>query len=411
MHVSRLALCSLFVALGQPALAQDVHILSGQTVEYDTDRGAVTVDTLVIDAGATLRVVGQDRFKLLARRGVLINGTLDVSGFDAMDVGTLNTANIPEPGAAGGPGGGEGGWASWRTHTSTEQGKAGIGIGSIFFRDGGGGGESGYQLVSGQSDERRPAGGGGGVFAVDQPVNLLDLGAPENQGLVAQPGMNGSTLAFGAISGMLTPQGGIIGEAVFTDMDPNNDFYGRKVVGGAIVVGELFFPQRGSGGGAGGDAVRSATFPAIPFMPSGDEKGAGGGGGGGLGILIAPYIGIGPTGHIHANGGDGGAGENTIFFDRVGGGSGGGSGGSIVLQARTLDLSQASDGALTALGGKGGEGRHNIFGAMGAGGNGGPGVIQIHVPNAATDIHLPPGVALDAISYPAAHVLLPQPGL
>lgn len=411
MYVSRLAICSLIVALAQPALAQDVHILSGQTVEYDTDRGAVIVDSLVIDAGATLRVVGTDRFRLLARRGVLINGTLDVSGFDAEDVGTLNTGNIPEFGAAGGPGGGSGGSASTKTHASTPSGGAGIGLGSIFFRDGGDGGESGYQFIVNSADERRGAGGGGGVFAADQPVNLMDLAAPENQGLVAHPGMDGSAQAYGAVTGNLTPQGGIIGEAVFIDMNADNDFYGRKVVGGAILVGELNFPQSGSGGGGGGDAIPSATFPSMPFFPSSDEKGAGGGGGGGLGILISPYIGVGPSGHIHADGGDGAAGENTIFFDRVGGGSGGGSGGSILLQARTIDLSQASDGALTALGGRGGEGRHNTFGAVGAGGNGGPGVIQIHVPNAATDIHLPPGLGLEDVSYPQAHVLLPQPGL
>ncbi len=112
-------------------------------------------------------------------------------------------------------------------------------------------------------------------------------------------------------------------------------------------MGSIFFRD---GGGGGGDAIPSVTFPSIPFGPSSDEKGAGGGGGGGLGILISSYIGIGPTGHIRADGGNGGAGENTFFFNRVGGGSGGGSGGSIVLQAHTIDLSQASDGALTALG-------------------------------------------------------------
>ncbi|MCP5021480.1 MAG: hypothetical protein GY930_06860 [bacterium] len=411
MHVSRLALCSLLVALGQPAFAQNVHILSGQTVEYDTNRGVVTVDSLVIDAGATLRVVGTDRFKLVAHRGVVIRGTLDVSGFGASDVATLNTANHPEPGAAGGPGGGGGGWASWRINTSTERGRAGIGLANFLFRNGGYGGESGYQFITGQVDERRPAGGGGGVFAIDQPINLMDPAAPENQGLVARPGKNGSSQALGAISGLLVPQGGAIGESVFTDMNPNNDFYGRKIVGGSIVVGELFFLQRGSGGGAGGDAVSSMTFPAMPFMPGGDEKGAGGGGGGGLGVLISPYIGFGPSGRIHADGGDGAAGENTLFFNRVGGGSGGGSGGSIVLQTRTLDLTQASPGALTALGGQGGKGRNNVFRAVGAGGNGGPGVIQIHVTNEATDIHLPPGSSLADVSSPRAHVLLPEPGL
>ncbi|MFT5199404.1 MAG: hypothetical protein ACI87O_002073 [Planctomycetota bacterium] len=411
MLVSRLIICTLFAALGSTALAQDVHILNGQVVEYDTERGSVLVDSLLIDAGGTLRVKGADRFRLVARRGVIINGILDVSGFDALSVGTLNTTHIAEPGAEGGPLGGPGGRASFRSSTSSEGGMPGSGLGALFFRLGGGGGESGYQFITGQSDERRGAGGGGGVFAADQPVNLMDLGAPENKGLVARSGMDGSSMALGARTGLLVPRGGVLGDAVFTDMQADNDFYGRKVVGGSILVGELDFPFAGSGGGGGGDAVASASFPSLPFYAGGDEKGAGGGGGGGLGILIAPYIGIGPAGQIRADGGDGGAGENTYFFNRVGGGSGAGSGGSLILQAREMDLRFASAQALSALGGEGGAGRNDVHGAVGAGGNGGPGVIQIHVLNAATDLHLPPGVGLDTLSAPRAHILLPEPGL
>lgn len=297
------------------------------------------------------------------------------------------------------------------SNTSTASGSDGRGWAIIFFGRGGGGGESGYQNIAGMADERRAAGGGGGVYAADQPANPLDPDAPENIGLVAQPGMDGSAQARGALSGALVPRGGLLGAPIFVDALANNDFFGRKVVGGGIVVGELPFPLPGRGGGGGGDAIPSVSFPSIPFTPRSDEKGAGGGGGGGLGIIVAPYIIVGSSGQLRADGGDGGGGENTHFFNRVGGGSGAGSGGALVLQARLVDLSQASSQALTALGGMGGPGRNQVRGAIGAGGDGGPGVIQIHVQNPATDLLLPVGVTLDGLTSPLAHVLLPSPSL
>ncbi len=411
MLVSRLALGSLIIALAQPALAQDVHISNGQVVEFDTGRGFVTLDSLVIEQGGTLRVFGHNRFRLLAKRGIVINGTLDVSGFDAMDVGTLNTGHIPERGAEGGPGAGEGGIGSRNSHTSTDGGTDGVGWGPLFGSRGGGGGESGYQNIAGAGDERRGAGGGGGVLAPDQPVNIFDLSAPENLGLVAEQGMNGASLAFGARTGLPVPQGGEIGEVIFLDAFSDNDFFGRKLLGPSIIVGELNQPLAGRGGGGGGDAIPSVTFPSTPFFPSSDEKGAGGGGGGGLCVLVSPYIAVGPSGHLHADGGNGAAGENTLFFNRVGGGSGGGSGGSLILQARTIDLRNAPDGALSALGGQGGRGRNNVHAVEGAGGNGGPGIIQFHVPNGTTDLLLPPGVSLGELCSPVAHVLLPEAAL
>ena len=134
-----------------------------------------------------------------------------------------------------------------------------------------------------------------------------------------------------------------------------------------------------------------------PFNPLGDEKGGGGGGGaGGLEILALGEIYVGradpsdPTeigGRITADGGHGGAGENTGFFDRVGGAGGGGSGGHIVLSSanRIRIDSEAPEGAgfnqaqafysdsptvtrhprrpISALGGQGGAGQENRCGA------------------------------------------------
>ena len=86
-------------------------------------------------------------------------------------------------------------------------------------------------------------------------------------------------------------------------------------------------------------APRPARSPG-PGTPPGDEKGSGGGGGGGsLEILALGSITFGPTGQIVCRGGSGGGGENTIFLNRVGGGSGGGSGGHVILQtASAIDF-------------------------------------------------------------------------
>ena len=117
---------------------------------------------------------------------------------------------------------------------------------------------------------------------------------------------------------------------------------------------------------------------------------------------------IGPSGALRADGGEGAGGENSLFFDRVGGGSGGGSGGWLVLDALQIDLRLASHDAITALGGRGGEGRNNLHDVVGAGGNGGPGVIQLHVPSGTSgEILLRPGVSLGESPAPRSHVLLP----
>ena len=408
MLTRHLPLGALLALLPQTALAQDVVIHSDTTVRYDTSLGTLDVGSLVIEPGGVLEVFGPEPLRLVARRGILIDGLLDVSGSDAVSVLTLNTTNQPEIGAAGGPGGGNGGIGSRRTNMSTEDGSAGLGTGSNLR--GGRGGETGYQFITGDADERRGAGGGGGALAADQPVNTSDLDAPENIGLIARSGVDGSAMALGAKSGSSVPRGGASSEVVFVDADPLNDFFGRRADAGGVVVGELAAPLAGRGGGGGGDSVRSATFPLMPFTVTGDEKGAGGGGGGGLGILMAPVIIVGSSGEVRADGGAGGGGENTFFFNQVGGGSGGGSGGMLILQARRIDLRNASANAITALGGVAGTGRNQVRGAVGAGGDGGPGIIQLHVPDAQTDLLLG-GAQLDDLTSPNAYVLLPEPGL
>ena len=235
-----------------------------------------------------------------------------------------------------------------------------------------------------------------------------DILHPSNRGLIALRGWPGGALGTGAISQSARAQGGDAGASYFSDGSPDNDFWGHRLTAGGVVAGELGLPVGGSGGGAGGDAVNSATFPLIPFIPTGDEKGAGGGGGGGLGLVLTQRFVIGPQGAVRADGGDGGGGENTNYFDRVGGGSGGGSGGMLMVQAVEFDLSEAHTDSITALGGEGGQGAGNKYKVDGAGGQGGPGLLQFHTPDG-TDaaISLPAGQSLEALTSPDAHVLLP----
>jgi hypothetical protein len=153
-----------------------------------------------------------------------------------------------------------------------------------------------------------------------------------------------------------------------------------------------------------------------------------------------------------ARGGHGGGGENTNFLDRVGGGSGGGSGDHVVLEsAAFIDMSQVPAGpavrAILATGGEGGAGASDQGGSStgfekpqnldacppgypktglnaclghvhGAGGDGGPGIIQLHTPRGLSggDILLPPGKTLADLCQPvpvyttASDWLLPSIG-
>ncbi len=395
-------------ALGAPAVAQsDFIVPSGTLVTYDTANGPIVAPQVIIQTGGTLRAFGDLPLRIRAQN-LVIDGTLDVSGFDAAPFVMINSANLPEPGARGGPGAGSGGTGSPLTAASSPQGGAGVGPLSA-PRRAGVGGESGYspdglpQIV----DLRRPGGGGGGALAADAPV----FGNPyafENVGLAAQRGMNGNPLAVGVLLFAARPKGGATGARAFLDLDPSNDFFGSKLLGsGQIIQGELSFPVAGSGGGAGGDAINGNVWPPPIFDAAADEKGGAGGGGGGLAIIEARLITLGSAGLLLSQGGRGSPGENTVGMDTVGGSGGGGSGGYLLLQAQRMDLRLAQMRALSALGGRGAWGKGSLYGGMNAGGNGGPGVIALHVPDPANDLLLPVGQGLEYVSAPRAEVLLP----
>ncbi len=479
--------------LAQPGFggALDLYIGAGQVVVFDTASGSlplstiqfapgtnnvinvtpqgvqsmpggvVQIDDLVIELGGVLQVVGPNGLVVMARGRIVLAGKLDANGFSSNGVSTLNTTSIPEPGAAGRAGGGSGGTGSPLTTASSPAGGSGFGA---FGRPdgGGGGGETAWSSVSNQAT-RRGAGGGGGRLGADV---LAGAGTGQFEqrriGYDAEKGFDNLLAQNGALPGQTGAQGGAIGASPFVDASSINDFYGRSLdrVSGAVVVGELVRPWAGAGGGAGGDAafVPTGTFPA-PFVPTGDEKGAGGGGGGGsVHILAEGPIVFGASGQVLARGGYGGGGENTIFLNRIGGGSGGGSGGHVVLQsssfidlrARQAQSWSSSIGvgyAIDTRGGQGGAGADDIGGAFAAvggqtetpsstdacppgyprmgsnacrghvnsaGGDGGPGIVQLHTPQGlvgtdplTADILLPLGVTFDLLSAPMPTGLTP----
>ncbi len=392
--------------------------------------GVVDVRNLVIEEGAVLRIQGRNPLRINATGDVIIRGTLDISGFNAKNVVSLDTGNQPEAGGIGAGGGGNGGAASTVTNNSTPVGQTGFGPGQVPDL-GGKGGESSYSPVNANNvEKRRPGGGGGGRFAPDVPDDP-DFGpdqlaqltektmVPDAYGMKARKGFNGAPDALGALTDALTPQGGDPGVGPFADGDSTNDFWGTRPVadtvnGGTLFIhGELTGLTAGYGGGGGGDASAAMTFPTPNWSIASDEKGGGGGaGGGGLHIKAIGDIVFGASGQILCRGGRGATGENTNFIDHIGGGGGGGSGGHVVLEtASKIDFTDGSPtntgaygtnpfmteaGDPYPLGGRprilanGGDGAtigDNTPGmgdtmpvGLGYGGDGGPGVIQLHVP-------------------------------
>ncbi len=365
-----------------------VIINQAQDATQTVVNGVVDIRNLLVTESGVLKIQGPNVCRILVAGNAQINGVIDVRGTDDLSVASLDSANLPEPGASGNAGGGTGGTGSQLTSQSDPAG--GNGFGAFANPDGGGvGGESAFNHLwpnDGDDAHRRPAGGGGGTFGHNflRPIGIVagysnGNSCPDQQviGYDAEQGFSGSPVATGVLSGASPPIGGNPGPRPFFDSDPENDFWGtmRNNTTGQLIPGELTRPWAGAGGGAGGDAINSSTFPDNPFTPAGDEKGCGGGGGAGsLTILALGNITFGPHGRIDATGGTGGGGENSASGDitHIGGGSGGGSGGHIILQTGSqIDLSACVSttagvldaGGLFATGGEGGAGKNNLGGA------------------------------------------------
>jgi len=290
---------------------------------------------------------------------------------------------------------------------------------------------------------RRPGGGGGGRFTRDWVGTTTFSGLS----LAAGAGTRGHPRSTGAESGVRPSAGGAPGQGPFLDTNADNDFFGvRPIVEGGeltgLVRGELPGLWAGYGGGGGGNAGRRFPNPSWNF--NSDEKGGGGGGGAGaLHVQALGRIVFGRAGVIVANGGHGATGENTAFFDHVGGTGGGGSGGHVVLEsAAAVDF---TDGG-RALGAS----PRDVVQAAGPvqridaneyvdtcdedrgsccpsgcqvysnGGAGGAGLIQIHVPDpkkppvtsAPAEILVPTAAlaapdVLDQLTSPPAYVMIP----
>lgn len=306
------------------------------TVTQTVINGVLDVDDFRILPGSRVIVIGPNPLTVLAKGDVEVWGELLVNGSDNPGVGTLNTTNQPEFGASGNGGGGRGGTGSFLTSQSTPKGGDGFGAFAQANR-GGVGGETTYS--TGGTNNRRGSGGGGGRLGPDVYYDHdddSDTGLVRAQlliGLDAESGRGGAPNGKGAISQAVRAVGGAIGEEPFLDDSDVNNFFGQMItVENSLIVGELDGIHAGAGGGGGGDAVSSNSFPLVPFQIGGDEKGCGGGGGaGGIRILAIGDIHVYEGGRITAEGGEGGGGENTNFFDRVGGGSGGGSGGHMIF--------------------------------------------------------------------------------
>jgi len=384
-----------FKGTGGPNGDFDLVIKGGKEVVFDTTStmfiggpngspqtsvlavsGKLDVRDLIVEEGSSLRIQGPNPSEIYASRNVIVEGTISINGSSAPPVFTLNTPNQPESGAAGQGGGGDGGTGSYLTTQVTQRGGHGYGA---FNRPnlGGEGGESGWH----PSDQdlgirRRAGGGGGGQLGHDFMVYGLDGETPCPYeimiGLNAEAGFVGHDEGISS-QGPHIPYGGHIGPSPFSDIaGTEDDFLGTKrklfdTPDEVLVVGELAFPMPGAGGGAGGDGTWTDTYPPPELIYNRQEKGAGGGGGAGaLSIRALGNIIVSGTGQITAIGGHGNGGENTLYVNRVGGGSGGGSGGHIILEAGgTIDLSGVATGsvAVVSRGGEGGAGEGDKGGA------------------------------------------------
>ena len=456
ISVTRVLRSSFFAACAVPlamdlgvVAAQDIVISSGQRVTIDTHLielptttggialsidGRLFVDNFTVEDGATLLVSGPHPLRIIATGEINISGVIDLSGRSAEDADSSvqsafsihpSFATMPELGARGGPGAGDGGNGSIMTASSTSRGTNGFdGLGG---RVGGGGGESGFgadpsansllKVLFSHPRWRGAGGGGGGHFGPDATASTpLSFGS---DGLVAQPGDAGSSLAMGAL-GNLNPIGGAIGLSPFQDRDSNNDFWGVGFdrASGELVVGELHGLRGGAGGGGAGDAVRSTTFPNPNFDEKSEDKGgAGGGGGGAIHLRAHGRISLfneltQAQGTISANGGDGARGQrilfNNNFFFLSGAGGGGGSGGHIVLESSTsIDLGTGAE-VLEARGGTGGPRAGTSGIVYGKGGDGGPGVIQLHAPRG--KLHIFSALPLNQVAVPEPKLLIPRTG-
>jgi len=430
---------------GGSGVLGDLTVLAGQTVELSTvseDFSAITdpqtfnpvnvvgsqlpvaggvfqFSRLRVDVGGTLRLTGTQPARLYVRGEASIQGTIDISGADAL----VHTALIPAGGAGGasGAGGGSGGDGGDRPDGTNFFGIGGVpnpGAGPSDVQD-----PATYVNVDGQSGvgipapssidpNATPVANGKGGLAWPRPIPAhpelhMPFDPSDLQGMQFDPLQRCSTpIPGGPGSGgghsfnggnaalAFTPSGG------FPPILPPNAAGGNV---GPLMIDDVvrtLSPElgllRGGGGGGGGGAHLELTKvndpgnrgSACDQAPTGqllmiDEyvahSSAGGGGGGGA-LQVVSGRRINQTGIIRASGGDGGSGTfpppDSAPTDLAQAG-GGGAGGAVLLQAPLVTL-QAVPGRIDVTGGEGGTGTGSVFPLLPSrGGRGSPGFVRL----------------------------------
>lgn len=392
---------------------QSFPLLTGATPDAEPGTvvkgGVFEFTDFHLPANCTLRGVGSRPLVITATGNVLIEGTIDCSGFAGTGDDTFNSAIAPAPGGSGGPGGGKGGdghpvyvpkGAKSLIYMVTPQfGQSGSGPAQLKGQGGGGGGQSGATLpwssfANGTNcatftdfgDGSRGSGGGGGSFNVFLPLAPEPAGIPVS-GRRGGVGIgNHLPLAFSPGLPFPTPTlpkayDGVSFNAVARP-NPNPTFAQAVQLGlvfdgptnGALALNNVWATSRRvTFGGEPGPAVFSDADPNNDFIGAGGELNELiGGQGGGAGGSRTEGLSLDCSSASLA------VGFPLTVLDSKGGGGGGG-GGALMIQALGEIRLRGPSARIRAIGGggRGGESTQDAEkGGGGGGGSGGAVVLQ-----------------------------------
>jgi hypothetical protein len=157
--------------------SQTFYTDSGNTT-FTITNGVINCRNFTITSGSELRGRGSNPLIVYATGTVTIDGTLNVSGNNAVWPTGLNSPQRPEGGAKGECGGGAGGTSSQEVFQETYRGMSGQGAWG-FDGNGGQGGEGGFNQerwhdgsYPKESVNNTAGGGGGGTFALTDNVSI-----------------------------------------------------------------------------------------------------------------------------------------------------------------------------------------------------------------------------------------------
>ena len=262
---------------------------------FTINSGVLEVNDFTIEAGATMRVAGENPFVIYVAGEATLLGILDAGGFNATapDGGTYHP-ELVVPGALGACGGGAGGDASSTTDNYTVRGDPGHGPFNATF-GGGQGGEGGFQqftspAATGGGNTRAAAsylvagGGGGGAFAPGRtdsvfwdrwslavnPVQFDDAGPdlradrhtifngtidPDTYFTGAENGLRGSARGSGTLETQVVPHGVHGYEDLLEDGEASDAATFDVADTGGTIDYEYGSLTNGPDGGLGGTSV------------------------------------------------------------------------------------------------------------------------------------------------------------